>query len=213
MRGAARDEVLRRIGAALGERPPGAGDNPPAVRPRVADDDPAARERFEERVRDYGAEIVRVDDGGVGEAIAAVCRRAGLRRLATAPGVPRAWRPADVDCVADDGLGPRELDALGVALTGSAGAIAETGTIILDATPACGRRVLSLIADVHVCVVERVVATVPDGLALVDPRAPITLISGPSATSDIELQRVSGVHGPRRLHVILVARRSGDDAV
>ena len=92
------------------------------------------------------------------------------------------------------------------ALTGSALAIAETGTIVLDGGPGQGRRVLSLLPDLHVCVLDgsRVLANVADAVAVLDRTRPVTLISGPSATSDIEFKRVEGVHGPRRLEVIVL---------
>ena len=124
--------------------------------------------------------------------------------------LPGAWRPDGLELVVDDGLSPRELDALDGALTGCALAIAETGTIVLDGGELSGRRALTLVPDLHVCVVEaaQVVATVPDAIRALDrARGPITLVSGPSATSDIELSRVEGVHGPRRLEVVLAGRR------
>ena len=131
--------------------------------------------------------------------------------IAVPVGVPAAWLPAELEAVGDEPpLTARELDGLDGVLTASALAIAETGTVALDHGPGQGRRALTLLPDLHVCVVDAatVVDDVPDALAaLAEPIAagrPITLVSGPSATSDIELNRVEGVHGPRRLEVLLL---------
>ncbi|MQA76485.1 MAG: lactate utilization protein C, partial [Solirubrobacterales bacterium] len=134
----------------------------------------------------------------------------GARRIAIPPALPAAWRPPGVELIEDDGLSPAELDGLDGALTGCALAIAETGTVVLAGGPADGRRALTLVPDLHVCVVEagQVVATVPEAVRALEPKAratasPLTFVSGPSATSDIELSRVEGVHGPRRLELVL----------
>ena len=136
-------------------------------------------------------------------------RGAGARRLVVPSDLPPAWRPDGLELRADEGLSHGELDSADGALTGCALAIAETGTIVLDAGPGQGRRALTLIPDFHVCVVEaqRIVASVPEAVAALHEAAregrPITLVSGPSATSDIELRRVHGVHGPRTLTVLI----------
>jgi L-lactate dehydrogenase complex protein LldG len=130
-------------------------------------------------------------------------------RLGVPPGLPAAWRPANVELVDDYGLSPRELDRLDGVLTACTLAIAETGTLVLAATPSEGRRVLTLVPDIHICIVQasQVVDGVPAAFAQLAElaRRPLTLVSGPSATSDIELDRVEGVHGPRQLVVIVVS--------
>jgi len=133
----------------------------------------------------------------------------GATRIAVPPGLP--WRVAGVEAVADDPpLGARDLDAIDGVLTGCAVAIAQTGTIVLDGAGTSGRRALTLVPDLHLCVVrtDQVLPAVPDAVAAVAPAVregrPITFVSGPSATADIELNRVQGVHGPRTLDVFLV---------
>ena len=135
-----------------------------------------------------------------------VLRERSIERLVVPPGGLRAWLPDDRALLDEPPLTTAELDAVSGVLTGCTVAIAETGTIVLDASACCGRRAITLVPDLHVCVVraEQVVHSVPEGVARLDPTAPLTFISGPSATSDIELNRVEGVHGPRQL-VVLVA--------
>jgi L-lactate dehydrogenase complex protein LldG len=202
----AREEILERIRAALVDGPAavpiprGYETTLPPEIDRIA--------RFVDRVDDYRATIERTTAAGLATAIAATLDAHAARRIAVPAGVPEAWLAASqVDRVTDDPpLTHADLDALDGTLTGCAVAIAETGTIVLDAGPDQGRRALTLLPDLHVCVVrdDQIVGTVPEALARLHPRRPLTWISGPSATSDIELQRVEGVHGPRRLAVLLV---------
>jgi L-lactate dehydrogenase complex protein LldG len=154
---------------------------------------------FAERVADYRAEVVRCATGEVQARIAAAL---GSRRRVVVPdGLP--WHVEGA--VHDDGLSAADLDGLEAVVTAATVGIATTGTIVLSHGPGEGRRALTLVPDMHVCVVrvDQVVADVPDAVALLDAAHPTTWISGPSATSDIELRRVEGVHGPRTLHVIL----------
>ena len=202
----ARDEILGRIRTALADVP--AGEQPEDVdvprdyRRSHVDDDVIGV--FAERVADYRAQVTRVPADQVAASIATIC--AGLPDVVVASGFPPAWLP-DREWLSDDPqLAVDVLDGCGAAVTTAAVGIAMTGTIVLDAGPGQGRRALTLVPDVHICVVpaDRITADVPDALARLDPTRPLTFISGPSATSDIELQRVEGVHGPRNLHVIIV---------
>lgn len=162
---------------------------------------------FVERVGDYRATVHRTTTADLPATIAAVLGARGAAGLAIPAGIPDAWlAEAPIERVADEPpLSHDDLDRLHGVLTGCAVAIAETGTIVLDAAPGQGRRALSLLPDLHVCVVlgEQIVGSVPEALARLAPTRPQTWISGPSATSDIELQRVEGVHGPRLLDVIV----------
>jgi L-lactate dehydrogenase complex protein LldG len=166
-----------------------------------------------ERVCDYRAEAHVVRPPQLRAAIAGAFARQGAMRIVVPAGVPAAWRPAGLELVEDAGQSPAELDRLDGVLTGCTLAIAETGTIALAAGPAEGRRALTLVPDLHVCVVEdtQIVELVPEAMTRLGElvraeRRPITFISGPSATSDIELNRVEGVHGPRTLIVFVLER-------
>ena len=206
----AREAVLDRIRSALGTA---VADGPTSV-PRsyrmtmVADTDIV--ELFAERVADYRATVHRSTASGLASAVAAALARRGAHRLVVPAGVPDAWLAdaASIQGVLDEPpLSKADLDAVDGVITGCAVAIAETGTIVLDGGAGQGRRALSLLPDYHLCIVpiERIVGSVPEALGRLDPRRPLTWISGPSATSDIELQRVEGVHGPRTLEVVIVA--------
>jgi len=205
----ARAEVLGRVRAALG-----AGVAVPEV-PRAyrgPGDAPAGGDmvaRFCERVAEYRATVRRVRADGLPDAAAEACAQQGAVRIVVPPGGPSALRGVEV-VVDEPPLTPQALDGMDGVLTGCALAIAETGTIVLDGGERSGRRAITLVPDFHVCVVEEraIVASVPDAVAAMAEAAaegrPITLVSGPSATSDIELDRVEGVHGPRTLVVLVV---------
>jgi L-lactate dehydrogenase complex protein LldG len=208
----ARDEVLRRIRTALADVPPSESPDDveaPRAYERSLPSDVDVLHLFAERVADYRATVHRVGPAALAATVAGALAKRGVRRLVTPADLPAEWlADADVEVVTDDGsLTAPELDLLDGVVTGAAVGIAETGTIVLDAGPAQGRRALSLVPDYHLCVVraDQVVGTVPEGVARLDPVRPLTWISGPSATSDIELQRVEGVHGPRTLVVVVVA--------
>ncbi|WP_456600192.1 LutC/YkgG family protein [Blastococcus sp. SYSU DS0616] len=201
----AREEVLGRIRAALG--PDRRAPEPVRRDYRRRDDRPAAvlHEVLTDRLEDYKATVVRCAPAEVASTVARSLGDLDLPpdAVVVAPGLPADWRPDGA--VPDDGRPAVGLASFGASVTGVAVAVAETGTLVLDGSPSCGRRALSLLPDVLVCVVtaDQVVGGVPEALARLDPTAPLTMISGPSATSDIELQRVEGVHGPRTLVVVL----------
>lgn len=200
----ARTEILGRIRRSLADRPA------EVEIPRDYDisrpfEDPLAL--FAERVADYRATVHRLRARQLPTAIAAALGRRDARTVVVPPDLPASWCVDGFDWQLDDPpLSVDELDTADGVLTGCAVAIAETGTIVLDAGVTQGRRALTLVPDYHLCVVraKQVVGTVPEALAALDPVRPLTFISGPSATSDIELNRVEGVHGPRTLEVLLV---------
>jgi L-lactate dehydrogenase complex protein LldG len=172
----------------------------------------SAVDLFTRRLEAQKTDVRRIAAGDVAAEIAEVCAERGVRRLGVPPGLPAAWRPAGVDVREDHDLTPAELDALDGALTGCTLAIAETGTLVLAAGSADGRRALSLVPDVYVCVVaeHQIVPDLPAAMPRIaglirEEGRPVVFVSGPSATSDIELQRVEGVHGPRQLVVLLVS--------
>ncbi|HKT02569.1 MAG TPA: LUD domain-containing protein, partial [Rugosimonospora sp.] len=164
-------------------------------------------ELFAARAADYRATVDRTTAAGLPAAIAAALRQRGARRIVVPAGVPSGClAEAGVEALADEPpLSVAQLDAADGVLTGAAVAVALTGTVVLDAGPGQGRRALSLLPDYHLCAIraDQIVGTVPEALARLDPRRPQTWISGPSATSDIELNRVEGVHGPRTLHLLI----------
>jgi L-lactate dehydrogenase complex protein LldG len=205
----ARAVVMQRIRDALGSAPPAPPEVPRAYRRagEPVDFDPVAR--FCEVVADYDATVHRVAADALAGALAETCRARGAARLAVPADAP--WTVEGVELVRDDPpLDPRDLDAIDGVLTGCATAIAQTGTIVLDGAGVSGRRALTLVPDLHLCVVraDQVVPAVPDAIAAVAPAVqegrPVTFVSGPSATADIELIRVQGVHGPRTLDVFVV---------
>ena len=205
---AARDQILARIRAVdRGRREPASR----AYRRTGALGAGARVELFAERVTDYRAEVGLVAADEVGAALADACREHGASRIGIPPGFPADWRAHGLELLEDHGLAPRELDTLEGVATGCTVAIAETGTIVLAGGPTEGRRALTLVPDLHVCVVRRdqIVELVPEAISALEPlvareRRPLTFISGPSATSDIELNRVEGVHGPRTLVALIV---------
>ena len=202
----ARDAILGRAMASLADRP-----MPPVVsreynRGTMVDGvDPV--ERFAERVASYRASVVRCAETDVGGEVAAILSTVGATRFVAPAGIPEAWLAlAPVAQRDEPPVTHEQLNGIPAVVTSCAVAIAETGTIVLDAGAGQGRRALTLLPDHHLCVVraDQVVPDVATALERLDPRRPLTWISGPSATSDIELQRIEGVHGPRYLHVLIV---------
>ena len=187
----ARDEILARVRSATAgvEAPP---------RPSLDASGPVSVDLFAERVADYRAFVERCTPDEVTACVAAAVDGRVI--------VPAGLGVEVADAIDDTGLTSAELDRIDTVVTEARVGIAETGTIVLDHGPGQGRRALTLVPDRHVCIVraDQVVADVQDAVALLDPSRPLTWISGPSATSDIELDRVEGVHGPRNLHVIIV---------
>ncbi len=190
----AREEILARVRSAT--------TTAPAVSYEAPEPTTAAGsvDLFVERVEDYKAVVERCDSSDLAARVLAAVEGCSVV-------VPPGLGVEVPGAVVDDGLTALELDAIDAVVTEATLGIAETGTIVLDHRAGQGRRAITLVPDRHVCIVraDQVVADVPDAVAMLDPVRPLTWISGPSATSDIELSRVEGVHGPRHLHVILVS--------
>lgn len=199
-----RDLILSRVRAAIAGNPPPVAPVPAFNRVWTGNRD-AMVDRFLDRLRDYNVGVMRTS-GPVAPAVASILTGRGIDRLAVPTDLPVDWRPDGVALVPDDHLPYGALNAIPGALTGAALAIAETGSIVLDGGATQGRRALTLLPDYHLCVVraEQLVGLVPEAIVALVPIRPITFCSGPSATADIELDRVVGVHGPRRLDVLFV---------
>jgi L-lactate dehydrogenase complex protein LldG len=166
-------------------------------------------ELLEDRLRDYDAHVVRVGQADVARAVAERLIERRMKRMVVPAGLAGEWLPQGFEFVVDDGITAAELDGVDGVMTGATVAIAETGTVVLQNVPGQGRRAATLVPDYHLCVVrvEDVVETVPEAMDRLAATAGIatTFVSGPSATADIEMTRIKGVHGPRHLDVILIA--------
>jgi L-lactate dehydrogenase complex protein LldG len=211
----AREEVLRRIRRALSDVPDTEepADVPVARHYSTGGTLPPgsaeAVELLSKRLIDYGASVRLVTAGATAAAVAQAAAARSASLIVVPGGFPPEWQadlPPDRMRSDDPPVPAYELDRVDGTVTTVATAIAETGTLVLDGGPGQGRRAVTLVPDYHLCVVraEQVVTSVPEALARLDPMRPLTFVSGPSATSDIELDRVEGVHGPRALEVLVI---------
>lgn len=211
----ARQEILSRIREALGDVPASEQPEAVAVARSYRHSGTATHEemlaRFIERVADYKVDVQCVRAEDLLQTITVICRQRGIQRLVVPVDVPSDWLPGEIELLRDDPpLTNEQLDSSDGVLTGCALGIAQTGTIVLDGGVTQGRRVLSLLPDYHLCIIKeaQVVDLVPEAIVRLGDavrlrHSPLTFISGPSATSDIELNRVEGVHGPRTLDVLI----------
>ena len=199
----ARDEILTRVRTALGPEPAPTTSIPREYRTTTQD----GLDAFLERLAHYDARAIRTTAGDLDATVRDTLAQRGARDVITPDGVPSGWLTTVNPIKDTPPLDNEALDGSDGVVTTCALAIAQTGTIVLDGGPGMGRRALTLLPDYHLCVVraEQIVASVPEALARLDPTRPLTFISGPSATVDIEMVRVKGVHGPRTLEVILVS--------
>jgi L-lactate dehydrogenase complex protein LldG len=196
-----RNEVLARVRDAIGTARAAAEPIPRAYRARSDD----GIEQFIDRLHHYQARTHRIPAGELDETVPAILDDRGVRRMAVPDGIPDAWIDRLEPLRDEPPLDAHTLDQVDGVITTCTVAIAQSGTIILDGRPGMGRRILSLVPDYHLCVVraDQLVGSLPEAIAKLEPTRPLTFISGPSATVDIEMVRVRGVHGPRRLEVIL----------
>ena len=211
----ARETVLGRIRQALGDdrrTETRAAEYAGLPRRYHTEADPnreAIVQLFVERLHDYGASVYPCAEAAIAETVAAVLQARTAGGLLVPRALPAAWLPTGFTFTPQDGLSYADMDRSAGVLTGCALAIALTGTIVIRHSEGDGTRALTLVPDFHLCVVraDQILHTVPEGIRAMAElgSAPLTTISGPSATSDIEMTRIKGVHGPRTLAVILVS--------
>ena len=208
----AREEILGRIRAALPGEPASVESSYASIartyQRQGTLDREACLELFIDRLVDYDSQVVQLkDEREIADTVERLMREAGEERLIVAGAMPKEWCPAGVELIVDEGLTDDEVDRAQAVLTTCEVAIASTGTIVLVHEGAQGRRIASLLPDHHICIVrrEQVREIVPEAFRLLAAQGakPITTISGPSATADIEMTRIRGVHGPRRLSVLI----------
>ncbi|MFJ4199932.1 lactate utilization protein C [Streptomyces sviceus] len=212
-----RERILGRVRRALADAP---GEDIPIERAYLREHGDRGVEQtvelLAENLADYRAVVHRCTTADLPATLAGMLAARGARTVLVPPGLEPAWlADAGTEQVPDRADStPHELDRIDSVVTACAVAVAETGTIVLDGGPDQGRRRITLVPDHHICVVrvpDQVVSSVPQALERLDPVRPLTWISGPSATSDIELDRVEGVHGPRTLEVVLVDSQPSED--
>lgn len=211
-----RQQILESIRTALKDSPVA----PEIPRDYRRSDPQTTAERiqtFADRIEDYKASAIVVSSSDVPATIEKLLT--GSSSYAVPADFDPLWLSSEtrpdrrrVDGGSEGRISADVLDSIDAVVTASSVAVAESGTIILDGGPSQGRRIISLIPDHHICVVrvQDIVAILPEALARIDGTRPITMISGPSATSDIDLERVEGVHGPRRLDVIIALDSTPD---
>jgi L-lactate dehydrogenase complex protein LldG len=214
MSSSAREEVLRRIRAAKGGASKGEATRREwetlarGYRRTASLERRAVIELLEDRLRDYDAHVAKVTRDHVGAQVASMLEARGKRRIVIPTGLAAEWLPRGFEFVLDERMSAAELNEVDGVMTGSTVAIAETGTVVLQNVAGQGRRATTLVPDYHLCVVrvEDVVETVAEGMERLAATAELTttFFSGPSATADIEMTRIKGVHGPRFLDVIVV---------
>ncbi|MHB2251060.1 LutC/YkgG family protein [Corynebacterium aurimucosum] len=205
----AKEEILNRISAAQKQAGlPDHVDIPREYQKEGTLNEDELREMLVDRLEDYKADVHVTDESGLNSTLVGILKERGCSNVVYAPGMDSGLLDGFEGTTTpdDNAKDPRELDAVDAVVTESHVTSAQTGTIVLESNETCGRRALTLVPDRHVCIVrkDQIVYGVPEMVSRINPERPATWISGPSATSDIELSRVEGVHGPRDLIVVIV---------
>ena len=205
----AKEEILNRIAAAQKQAGlPDHVDIPREYQKEGTLNEDELRDMLVDRLEDYKADVHITDEAGLNSALVGILKERGCSNVVYAPGMDAGLLDGFEGTITpdDNAKDPRELDAVDAVVTESHVTSAQTGTIVLESNETCGRRALTLVPDRHVCIVrkDQIVYGVPEMVSRINPERPATWISGPSATSDIELSRVEGVHGPRDLIVVIV---------